>query len=80
MLLNVKLEIKNENYISLRHIPLDELIFNGTTETNVAMMAILFCRDFVKLYFSATWFEKWKESIKLVLYEICTINCKKINS
>ena len=48
----LKYEIRNqganENYISGIEILLDEFIFNGTAETKLAMLAFLYCREFVK--------------------------------
>ena len=46
MLVSSKLEIKD--YISMLHALLDLLTFDGITRTNVAMLASLYCREFVK--------------------------------
>ena len=47
-----KYEIGNqgvyENYISRIQISLDELILNDTAKTKSAMLAFLYCREFVK--------------------------------
>ena len=53
MLVNVKLEIKGwmritfHGYIYI-YILLDKLILNGTAKMKLAMLAFLYCREFVK--------------------------------
>ena len=45
MLESMKLEISGvfKDYISRLHILLDEVIFNGTAKTKLAMLAFLLC-------------------------------------
>ena len=43
-----KCEVGNQNYISKLHILLDKVIFNDTPESKLAMLAFLYCGEFVK--------------------------------
>ena len=53
MLVNVKLEIKRyipvcEDCISRLYSKLDRSIFDGRAKTKLAMLAFMYCREFVK--------------------------------